>query len=140
MQHCEGASVHGSRKVLARKIAERLIAIAEDVNTESDTFTVVDILETVVTSFSLNQGELQLTWSRVGQLYTALSRLLTQTVYSVHSGEDLELTETWVYFNKVWQTVLRIMSTWIADNGGWVSSLAITKHAQVFSLMAHVPV
>lgn len=103
--------------MLARKIAERLIAIGDDITTDTDTFTVNEIMEHWVTSSSLNQDP-QLSWSTVGQLYQALSRLLTQSVYS---GEELELNESWLTFSKLWKIVLQTVSGWIADNGGWVS-------------------
>lgn len=105
--------------MLARKIAERLIIIGDEVNSETDALTVVELLEGFVASF--DQGE-QLTWRGVGRVYGALSRLLTQSVHSECAGEALEQNESWLTFSKFWKTVLRTVATWITDNGGWVSS------------------
>lgn len=103
--------------MLARRIAQRLIAIADDVTNDADSFTVEEILETFVTSYKHDQG-VGLTWGSIGRLYRALSRLLTQSVYS---RMELEANEAWQTFSKLWKTVLQSVSTWIADNGGWVS-------------------
>lgn len=112
--HCQGAFSH---QVLARRIAERLIAIGDEVTSDTDAFTVEDVLETFVTSFKHDQGA-GLTWDGIGQLYRALSRLLTRSVYS---PVELEVNEAWLTFSKLWKTVLQGVSTWIANHGGWVS-------------------
>ena len=115
--HCDGTLRDPNQ--LARRIAERLIAIGDGVNADTDTFTVQEILETFVTSFQHNQG-VGLTWGNIGQLYRALSNLLTSVVYS---GGELESNEAWLTFNKLWKRVLQALSAWITQNGGWVSEL-----------------
>lgn len=109
--------------MLARRIAERLIAIGDDVTTETDSFTVQEILESFITTVNHNQG-VGLSWSTIGRLYRALSRLLTQ---SVQSSAALEANEAWQTFNKLWKTVLQAVSAWITENGGWVSDHSYMK-------------
>ncbi len=101
-------------QALARKIAERLIAIGDEVNADAGNFTVTEILESFISSYDLNHGS-DWTWGTVGRLFGVLSQLLTE---SVHSGME---SESWFTFAKFWKTVLQTVPAWIADNGGWVS-------------------
>lgn len=109
-----------ARQVLARRIAQRLISIGDHVNCDVDNLTMTDMVESFVTS-----GSLSFNWSRVVRIYRMLSGLLTQ---SLDSGTDLEASESWQTFSKLWKIVLQTVVSWIADNGGWVSLLIRQKY------------
>ena len=104
--------------VLARRIAERLKAIGDQVNENSENFEIQDLIEDYVTSMSLGLGS-GLSWSSVVQLYRTLSRLLAQCL---DNGTAVpEENEPWMSFTKLWKIVLQSVVGWIMDNGGWVS-------------------
>ena len=115
--------------MLARRIAERLIAIGDNVVFDVESVTVTDFVESWMAALSMTHGSGQnLTWRSVARLYRALSTLLTQSLGS--NGQDLEHSESWQRFDKLWHMVLHTVVSWIADNGGWVS-VAVSQHCCV---------
>ncbi len=68
-----------------------------------------------MSSLILNHG---FSWRSVIQLYRALSRLLSESV----TQNNLANSEAWQKFEELWKMALRVMVSWIADNGGWVST------------------
>lgn len=114
------------QKVLARRIAERLMAIGDNVAYDVESLTLSDAIETWMATLSMSHAAPHnLTWRSLARLYSALSTLLTQTLGS--NGQDLERSESWQRFDKLWHMVLHTVVSWIADNGGWVS--AVSQHS-----------
>lgn len=110
-----GVSASNSQQVLARRIALRLMAIGDQVSTETGSVALTDLFA----SLSLNHV-VNLTWLSVVRLYYHLYQLLDQLLRS--DRQDIEESESFQTFKKLWSLVLRVVASWIADHGGWVST------------------
>lgn len=103
-----------AQRHLAKQIAQRLIQIGDQYSLEADTLTVTEIQDQLLASLGVTNG---FSWRSVIQLYRALSRLLSESL----NQSNLAESEAWQRFEELWKMALRVMVSWIADNGGWVS-------------------
>lgn len=105
--------------ILARKIADRLKDIGDEINKDKRSEEMEGLLNQIHQTVTSNL--FSLSWRNVWEIFSLLSHLLKQLIKKASSGAAPHEDEMWTSFSKLWDLLIFQVTPWIRHTGGWVS-------------------